>query len=75
VVLLANLNFKAHEALGLFLLWFAQFLVPHWREEVAVLYAVWLAIELGSTPWRRGRLKAFTSFGRLWTPGRKSSTP
>jgi cation:H+ antiporter len=75
VVLLANLNFKAHEALGLFLLWFAQFLVPHWREEVTVLYAVWLAIELGSTPWRRGRLKAFTSFGRLWTPGRKSSTP
>lgn len=72
VVLLANLRFHAHEALGLFLLWFAQFLVPHWREEVTVLYAVWLAIELGSTPWRRGRLNAFGAVGRLWrgTPKR-----
>jgi cation:H+ antiporter len=75
VVLLANLNFKAHEALGLFVLWFAQFLVPHWREEVTVIYALWLVIELGSTPWRPGRLAAFTSLGRLWNPGRKSRTP
>lgn len=75
VVLLANLNFKAHEALGLFVLWFAQFLVPHWREEVTVIYALWLVIELGSTPWRPGRLAAFTSLGRLWNPGRQSRTP
>jgi cation:H+ antiporter len=71
VVILSNLNFQAHEALGLFVLWFAQFLVPHWREEVTVIYALWLAAELISTPWRRGRLTAFTSLGRLWNASRR----
>ena len=33
VVILSNLNFQAYEALGLFVLWFVQFLVPTVREE------------------------------------------
>ena len=66
MTLLANLNFQAYEALGLFALWFIQFCVPHWREEVAIAYAVWLAIELVSTRWRPGRLKAFSVFPSLW---------
>ena len=66
VVLLANFTFKAHEALGLFGLWLAQFLVPHWREEVAILYAVWLVAEITSVAWRPDRLRAFTVFPRLW---------
>lgn len=42
-VLLANLEFDWRDASALFVLWLAQFLVPHWREEVAVAYALWIA--------------------------------
>ena len=66
MILIANLNFRPYEALGLFALFFVQFLVPHWREEVSVVYAIWLAAELGSTLWRPGRLRAFSVFPRLW---------
>ncbi len=66
VVLLANFNFQAYEALGLFTLWFAQFMVPEWREEIIWVYAAWIAIELLSTPFRRGRLRAFGVFPTLW---------
>jgi cation:H+ antiporter len=66
IVLLANLRFHAYEALGLLALWFAQFMVPHWREEVSIILAVWLAIEVTSTLWRPGRLRAFTVFPKLW---------
>lgn len=69
MVLLANLNFHAYEALGLFVLWFAQFLRPEWREEVCMLYAAWLAFELISTWWRPRRLHAFTALPRLWRLG------
>ena len=69
VIILSNFNFQAYEALGLFLLWFVQFLVPEWREEVAVVYAGWLAFELISTAWRPGRLAAFRAFPRLWRLG------
>jgi cation:H+ antiporter len=43
-VLLANLEFDWRDATALFVLWLAQFLVPHWREEVAVAYAIWIAV-------------------------------
>jgi cation:H+ antiporter len=66
IVILANLTFEFYEAAGLFALWFAQFLVPHWREEVCVVYAVWLVFELVSTLWRPGRLHAFRVFLDLW---------
>ena len=66
MVILANLNFQAYEAIGLLALWFVQFLVPHWREEVAIVYAVWLAVEIASALWRPGRLRAFTIFPTLW---------
>src|SRR5262245_15669078 len=66
MVLLANLNFQAYEALGLLLLWFAQFLVPHWREEISIILAVWLAVEIASVLWRPGRLRAFTVFPKPW---------
>jgi hypothetical protein len=69
MILIANLNFKAYEALGLFALFFVQFLVPHWREEVSIVYGIWLAIEIGSALWRPGRLRAFTVFPRLWNLG------
>lgn len=69
MVLLANLRFHAYEALGLLSLWFAQFMVPHWREEVSIILAVWLAVEITSALWRPGRLRAFTIFPSLWHIG------
>lgn len=72
VVLLANFRFHAHEALGLFVLWFAQFAVPHWREEACVAYAVWLVLELVSSLWRPGRLRAFRVAPELWQAGSAS---
>lgn len=75
MALLANLAFHAHEALGLFALWFAQFLVPHWREEICWLYAAWLAFELVSIAWRPGRMRAFRVFPGLWTIAERRREP
>jgi len=66
VILLGNFDFKAHEAVGLFVLWAVQFAVPHWREEISIVYALWLMLEIGSVTWRPDRLKAFVVFPKLW---------
>jgi cation:H+ antiporter len=66
MILLANFDFKAHEAVGLFVLWAVQFAVPDWREEISIVYAVWLMVEIGSVTWRPDRLKAFAVFPQLW---------
>lgn len=41
-VILAEMEFDWLDASALFVLWLAQFLVPHWREEVAIAYALWI---------------------------------
>ncbi len=69
VIILSNFTFQAYEALGLFVLWFVQFLVPHWREEVSLVYGAWLAFEIASALWRPGRLRAFVIFPTLWHLG------
>jgi cation:H+ antiporter len=69
VAILCNFDFQAYEALGLFLLWFVQFLVPGARGPICWVYAAWLAVELLSAPWRRGRLRAFAVFPKLWHAG------
>ena len=66
VVLLSNFNFQAYEALGLLVLWIAQFCFPGLREEMCVVYGGWLSIELLSVFWRSGRLRAFAVFPTLW---------
>ena len=38
-----DLWFKWHDAASLFVLWLVQFLVPHWREEITLIYLVWCA--------------------------------
>lgn len=66
VVLLANFNFQAYEALGLLLFWCVQFVVPDSRGFMCWAYAGWLGLELVSAAWRPGRLRAFAVFPRLW---------
>lgn len=69
VVILCNFNFQAYEALGLFALWFAQFLVPDARTPICWVYGAWLTLELASAAWRPGRLRAFQVFPTLWHLG------
>jgi cation:H+ antiporter len=75
VVILSNFTFHAYEALGLFGLWLAQLVVPHWREEVCWVYAAWLLLELISTTWRKDRLRAFVVFAMLWNRAAKPKLP
>ena len=73
VVLLANFNFHAYEALGLLAFWAIQFAVPDSRVVMCWAYGAWLAIELISATWRPGRLRAFRVFPTLW--GRRARRP
>jgi cation:H+ antiporter len=44
MVVLANMEFDWLDATALFVLWIVQFFVPTLREEVAVGYALWIAV-------------------------------
>jgi cation:H+ antiporter len=45
-LLLLDLEFSAIEALGILILWGAQFLVPSLRDEVTILYLAWCGVEV-----------------------------
>lgn len=47
VLLLANMEFDWLDASALLVLWLVQFVVPHLREEVSVVYGVWIVFLLG----------------------------
>lgn len=64
--LLANMSFAWHEAVVLFGLWAVQFAVPSMREEVAILYGVWVAFEVLMWLMRYRKPMAFVEFGRLF---------
>ncbi len=53
VLILARMRFRWWDALLLFVLWLAQFVVAEWRDAVTVLYGVWAALELLSWLWVR----------------------
>jgi cation:H+ antiporter len=65
-MLLANMKFRAHEALGLFGLWFIQFIRPELREEITFVYFGWASIECLLALSGRKRLSAFREFLNLW---------
>jgi cation:H+ antiporter len=66
-LVLANLEFDWMDASALFVLWLAQFLVPHWREEVAIAYGVWIVILIIGFVIRGQRLKAAVHFWEVFT--------
>jgi cation:H+ antiporter len=72
-VVLANLEFDWRDASALFVLWLAQFLVPHWREEVAVAYAVWIVVLLIGFAIRGQRLLAPKYFWAVLTRSSEGS--
>jgi cation:H+ antiporter len=65
VILLANFNFQAYEALGLLACWTIQFAVPDSRVVMCWAYSAWIVLELVSSAWRPGRLRAFSVFPAL----------
>jgi cation:H+ antiporter len=65
MILLANMEFRWYEALGLFSLWFIQFILPSIREEIIWVYLFWLYVELILAFIGRKKLKAFGEFREL----------
>jgi cation:H+ antiporter len=66
MLLIANLTFRWYEAVGLFVLWLIQFILPHSREELIYVYAGWSALELLLAATGKRKLLAFPTFLRLW---------
>lgn len=62
---LASMDFKAGEAAGLFFLWFVQFIRPGIREEITVVYFLWIAWELIKLMPQKERLPALAISKRL----------
>jgi cation:H+ antiporter len=52
-LLLLRMRFEWWSAALLFVLWLAQFLVPHWRDEISVAYGVWACALVVSWIWAR----------------------
>jgi len=65
-LLLANMEFRAFEAGGLFGLWLVQFMRPDIREEITILYFAWIAFELIMAATGRRKLGAFRDFKEQW---------
>jgi cation:H+ antiporter len=65
-MLLLNMNFSWYEAAGLFILWLAQFVQPHWRVEITYVYFAWFGYELIRVFAGRRTLPALYHFKRLF---------
>ena len=63
---LMNMTFSWYEAAGLFVLWLAQFIQPHWRTEITHIYFAWFGVEILRLFWGNRGLVAFREFGRLF---------
>ncbi len=64
-VLLANMEFRWYEALGLFGLWLFQLVVPHSREEIMFVYVFWILTELILAFFGKRKLVVFGVFRQL----------
>ncbi len=65
MILLANMEFRWYEALGLFSLWFVQFVIPTLREEITWVYLFWLYVELILAFVGKRKLTVFKEFREL----------
>jgi hypothetical protein len=52
-LILSRMRLTVWDATGLFVLWLVQFLVAEWREEIAVVYALWALALMVSWFWKR----------------------
>ncbi|HEX9912355.1 MAG TPA: hypothetical protein VGB01_03810 [candidate division Zixibacteria bacterium] len=65
MILLVNMEFRWYEALGLFSLWFLQFVMPSLREEITWVYLFWIYVELILAFVGKRKLTAFKEFREL----------
>ena len=65
-MLLLNMSFSWYEAAGLFVLWLAQFVQPHWRVELTYVYFAWFGIEVIKLFAGKRTLPAITEFVKLF---------
>jgi cation:H+ antiporter len=63
---LANMEFRWYEALGLFVLWLTQFVLPHWRVAITFVYFFWVLVELVRAFVGVKKLKVFRQFKILF---------
>lgn len=73
VLLLARMRLTWWDATGLFVLWLVQFVVAEWREEIALVYALWALVLVVSWFWKRPTAPRI--FWELLTGKRKVSGP
>lgn len=66
MLLLMNMSFHLVEAGGIFLLWFAQFLVPGMHVPVTILYLAWSAFEAFKMLVLRRRVEAWHALRDVW---------
>jgi cation:H+ antiporter len=64
-IFLANMNFSLYEAVGLFILWLMQFLMPSTREEMIFVYIFWAIIEVIRILLKKRALTSFYIFRTL----------
>jgi cation:H+ antiporter len=65
-IFLASMSFEWREAVGLFLLWLIQLLVPSLRHSMIWVYSAWIAVEVVLVLAGRKKLLAFGAFARSW---------
>ncbi len=65
-ILLCNMSFAWYEAVGLFVLWFVQLVVPPIHEYVTAIYFGWCGLELALFAAGKRTFRAFGTFGDLW---------
>ncbi len=63
---LASMDLTGYEAAGLFTLWVLQFAVPSLRHAILLVYAGWIAVEVGLLLAGVKKLAAFPAFARSW---------
>jgi hypothetical protein len=51
VLLVLNMKFEWWNATVLFVLWLAQFLMPHWRTPIMYVYGAWAVGLVLAWPW------------------------
>ncbi|HEY3202789.1 MAG TPA: hypothetical protein VGL03_03915 [Thermoanaerobaculia bacterium] len=65
-IFLASMSFETYEAVGLFLLWLIQFMMPSLRQDMVWAYSVWIAVELILVAAGKKRIRVFSAFARAW---------
>jgi cation:H+ antiporter len=69
-LLLGDLRFTWHDAAALFVLWLVQFVVPSWREEIALVYLGWATLLVAAALLGRRPMRAPATFVAVFRENR-----